>query len=55
MDEIIQVVHWKLPETDCIGSSLYVNGVHFIFINMNATPEQQQEAEKCERARRMPK
>lgn len=55
MDEIVQVVHCKLPVTDCVGSSLYVNGVHFIFININATLEQQEEAEKRERARKTPK
>lgn len=55
MDENVQVVRWKLPEPDCVSSSLYVDGVHFIFIDLNATPEEQEEAERRERARKAPK
>lgn len=55
MDEAIQVIYWKSPEPDSIASSLFVGGVHLIFISIDATPEEQMQAEKRERARKMPK
>lgn len=54
MDETIQVVRCEL-QTDCSGSSLYLNGIHFIFINVNVSPEEQEKAEKRELARILPK